>query len=51
MQGELGCMKQSDEGSVKHGVSRLERMKLIKVVRKVLRLGVERVNCCLLFIW
>ena len=38
--GELGCMKRSgrcDERSAKHRVSRLERMKLIKVVRKVFK--------------
>ena len=40
MQGKLHCMKQSarcDKRSVKHGVSRSERMKLIEVVRKVFK--------------
>ena len=54
MQGELDCVRQSarcDKRSAKCGVSRSERIKLIEVVERFLRLGVERVNCCLLFVW
>ena len=52
--GKLGCVKWSarcGKRSMKHEVSRSERTKLIEVFRKVLKLGVKRVNCCLLFVW
>ena len=49
--GKLRKAKQSvrhDERSAKCRVSGLEKTKLIEFVRKALRLGVERVNCCFL---
>ena len=51
MWGKLCKAKRSarhDERSVKCRVSGLEKTKLIELVRKALRLGVERVNCCFL---
>ena len=54
VQGKLCCMKQSakhGKRSMKCKVSGLERTKLIEVFREVFKLGVERENYCLLFIW